>query len=58
VGLYEWLKGHNLGAWSFFVCLMINVVGAWGFVHMRRARKRQRKTTLVSDSQAQALPQA
>ena len=58
VGLYEWLKGHNLGAWSFFVCLMINIVGAWGFVHMRRARKRHRQATIVSDSQAQALPQA
>jgi hypothetical protein len=37
---------------------MINVVGAWGFVHMRRARKRHRKATLVSDSQAQSPTQS
>ncbi|MCE9620523.1 MAG: MFS transporter [Planctomycetes bacterium] len=58
VGLYEWLKGMHAGSWAFFVCFVVNAIGAWGFVAMRRDRKRHRKATLVSDSQPRPLPQA
>ncbi len=55
VGLYEWLKDLHAAPWAFFVCFLVNAVGAWGFVRLRRDRKRHRRATLVSDSAAPSL---
>jgi hypothetical protein len=49
VGLYEGLKAWGLAPWTFFICTLINVVGAWGFVMLRKARRRP-VTTLVAAS--------
>jgi hypothetical protein len=49
VGLYEGLKAWGLAPWTFFVCTLINVVGAWGFVMLRKARRRP-VATLVAAS--------
>ena len=47
VGLYEGLKAWNLTPWTFFVCTVVNAVGAWGFVELRK-RRRSRPATLVA----------
>jgi hypothetical protein len=49
VGLYEGLKAWGLAPWTFFVCTLVNVVGAWGFVMLRKARRRP-VATLVAAS--------
>lgn len=49
VGLYEGLKAWGLAPWTFFACTLINVVGAWGFVMLRKARRRP-VATLVAAS--------
>lgn len=47
VALYESLKAWDLAPWTFGVCTIVNAIGAWGFVAMRRQR-RHRRTTLVA----------
>jgi MFS family permease len=49
VGLYEGLKAWNLAPWTLFACTLVNVVGVWGFMRMRRER-RHRAATLVAAS--------
>jgi hypothetical protein len=49
VGLYEGLRAWGLAPWTFFICTLINVVGAWGFVMLRKARRRP-VATLVAAS--------
>ena len=49
VGLYEGLKAWGLAPWTLFVCTLINVIGVWGFVRMRRERRRP-VATLVAAS--------
>jgi len=47
VGMYESLKVWNLTPWTFFICTLVNAIGAWGFVSLRR-RRRHRHATLVA----------
>jgi hypothetical protein len=49
VGLYEGLRHLDLAPWTFFVCTLVNVVGVWGFMRMRRDR-RHRPATVVAAS--------
>ena len=49
VGLYEGLRAWGGTPWTFMVCTLVNVAGAWGFVALRRSR-RHRAATLVAAS--------
>lgn len=41
VVLYQWLAARDLAAWTFFACLVINVIGVLGFeFHWRSLRRR------------------
>jgi len=49
VGLYEGLRRLDLAPWTFFACTLVNVVGVWGFMRLRRER-RHRPATVVAAS--------
>ena len=41
VGLYQWLQSLGHAPWIFLVCTVVNVIGALGFVLLRRDRRRR-----------------
>jgi hypothetical protein len=50
VGLYEGLRAWGLAPWTFFVCTAINAVGAWGFVMLRKSRRRPAATLVAASA--------
>jgi hypothetical protein len=41
VGLYQWLQSLGHAPWIFLICTVVNVIGAAGFVLLRRDRRRR-----------------
>jgi MFS family permease len=41
VGLYQWLQSRGHAPWIFLICTVVNVIGALGFVLLRRDRRRR-----------------
>ena len=59
--LYEWLKAHDSVSFVFLICVVVNIIGVFGFMMMRRQLRRDREQaarsgSMSSDSEASVQP--
>lgn len=52
VGLYKWLGGHGMASWTFFICFLVNTLGAMGFVWHWRDMRRAEAARAAADGTA------